>query len=254
MTDQMSFSTLPWVPRSLNYPAFISVITPILDLSRKYGINRMREQIQGHLESDWPQTLKEWDKLEREIEFMGNDSGAHDNCLPETVATIKLARQFDIPSILPAAFYHLSRLSILNDWDKAHADPSTHIRNPTKRTAQWGLLSAKDFHCLLLGKAELAEFLQGCIDVGGLRHQKDSIWGGKTSLDGECEAGKGLWKDLCDRCSRSADPLALLRSSVGSKVAEVKCSTCTKRLVEEIARARAKVWEKLGDLFHLEDE
>ncbi|KAF8121079.1 hypothetical protein EV363DRAFT_1187321 [Boletus edulis] len=216
-------SDLPWLPRSPCYP---ELITPILDLSRKYGITRMYAQIMRHLESDWPQTLNDWDKLERDItETKNSDADRIDDHSPEPAAAIKLAHRFDIPSILPAAFYHLSRLSIQDDWDKTHADPSISIRNPTKRTAKWGLLSAKDFRCLLLGKAELADFLRGCINPEDLRHSH-------------------MWQGILVKCLQSADPLAELKSSAAQNIL----------LRAKIQVLRGRIWEKLGDFFHVKDE
>ncbi|KAF8548168.1 hypothetical protein OG21DRAFT_1471559 [Imleria badia] len=244
-------SDLPWMPRSPNYPA---LVTPILDLSRKYGIDRMYAQIVRHLESDWPQTLKDWDKLEKEIEIESTTSNSDveriDNSFPEPAATIKLARQFDIPGVLPAAFYHLSRISILDDWDKTHADPSICIRNLTKRTVRWGLLSATDFRCLLLGKAEFADFLRGCINMEDLRHTTYSVSHRRNIA---CNAGEGLWKDILEKCLQSADPLALLKTSI-EEDKDRGCNICTNILRAKILAVRAQIWEKLGDLFHLKDE
>lgn len=245
MTDGMSFSTLPWTPRSPHNPI---LITPILELSRKFGIDRMREQIHQHLESDWPQTLQDWDKLESNIELMANGSDVQriDDYFPEPASAIKLARQFDFPSILPAAFYHLSRLSILDDWDKTHADPALCIQNPTKRTARWELLSAKDFRCLLLGKEELAGCLHG-FKTGQSRHKNIDLLGlGKRD---ECNVGEEAWKNIISNsCSQSADPLTLIKSSITSKVQH--CPTCAKAL----RAVRAQIWERLGNFFHLKDE
>ncbi|KAH0832975.1 hypothetical protein J3R83DRAFT_11953 [Lanmaoa asiatica] len=218
-----------------------------LDLSRKYWIHRVDEQVSSHLESDWPQTLKDWDKLERDIEFMMNDSDVEhiDDCLPEPAAAIELAHEFYIYSVLPSAFYHLSRLSILDDWDKTHADSAISIRNPRQRTARWGLLSAKDLRCLLLGKAEFAGFLRFATFKS-----RESF--GKSQ--DECGIGERLWKDICDRCSQSADPLALLKSLASLEGDESQhCSTCAKALRARIPAVRAKIWTKLDDLFHLND-
>lgn len=200
----------------------------------------MREQILRHLESDWPQTLKDWDKLERQIQFMRSESNEQriDDHFPEPASAIKLARQFDIPSILPAAFYHLSRLSILDDWDRTHADPFIPIRNPTKRTAQWGLLSAEDFRCLIFGKAVFPE---------GLRRIMESHDDSPIGLTGKCNP-EGLWNDICDRCLQSADPLALLQ--VESNKSH-HCTACTKTLRSKFLKTRREVWDKLGTFFHL---
>ena len=244
MADRIFFSDLP-VPRSPHFP---SLITPILELARKYGIDRMYAQIVRNLERDWPQTLKDWDALEREVSFIKNDLGVDriDDHLPEPASVIQLARQFDIPGVLPSAFYHLSRLSVLDDWDKIHADPSLQIRNPTQRTARWGLLSAEELHCLLLGKAELADFLCGCINTKDFQHvtsivSRREVW---------CEVAEGLWKDILDRCLQSADPLALLKAPVDGEKAQ-RCHICANALRAKMLVVRAQVWEKLEDLFHL---
>lgn len=252
MTDQTSLSTLPWVPRSPHYPGFV---TPILEISRKYEIDRIREQIEGHIESDWPQTLHDWDRLEREIKSMTKDTRIKciDDYLPEPAAAIKLAHQFDIPTILPTAFYHLSRLSILDDWDKTHADPPITTLNRTQRTAKWGLLSARDFHCLLLGKAEFAEILRRCIGAEELVHTR-IIARTRETLHEQCRVGEAAWRAICDRCSLSADPLALLESeSIGSEDDKSRCPTCIVGLRAKIPTVRAMIWEKLGILFHLKD-
>ncbi|KAG6377978.1 hypothetical protein JVT61DRAFT_14774 [Boletus reticuloceps] len=238
-------SDLPWMPRSPRYP---ELITPILDLLRKYGIARMYAQIVRHLESDWPQTLNDWDKLEKEITETKyySDADRMDDHSPEPAAAIKLAHRFDIPSILPAAFYHLSRLSIQDDWDKTHTDPS--IRHPTKRTAKWGLLSAKDFRCLLLGKAELADFLRGCINPGDLRNSH--IVNCRREI---CDVGGQTWQDILARCLQSADPLASLKISA-ERDHFPHCSIYAKALKAKIQVVRAQIWEKLGDFFHVKDE
>lgn len=248
LTCQVSLSDLPWVPRSPHYPV---LVTPIFDLSRKYAIDRVYAQIVRHLESDWPQTLSDWDKLERYIEFVTNNSNSGveriDDHFPEPAAAIKLARQFDTSSILPAAFYHLSRLSVLDDWDKIHVDPSIAIRNPTNRTARWDLLSAQDFHCLLLGKAELANFLRGCINATDLRHVTN------IRMGVHCEVGMKQWKDIVDRCLQSANALAVLKNSM-QEGTNPNCCICTNALKAKIARVRGEIWEKLGDLFHLKNK
>ena len=76
------------------------------------------------LECDWPQSLRQWDNLEDEIAMLESSwmnqsppPSIHlDDCLPEPAAAIRLARECDVPNILPAAFYHLSRLSIADNW------------------------------------------------------------------------------------------------------------------------------------------
>lgn len=100
-------------------------------MANKYQVDFIRQKIVARLESDWPQTISAWERLESEISTMGDQeialgySGSPsrpltlDNALPEPASAIRLARDCNIPSILPAAFYHLSRLSIGDDWNIA---------------------------------------------------------------------------------------------------------------------------------------
>ena len=243
----MPYSTLPWMPRSPHYP---DIVTPILELSKKYGIDRIHDQVKGHLESDWPQTLRDWDNLEKDIKFMTDDPdavGLIDDHFPEPAAAIKVARQFDIPSILPAAFYHLSRLSILDDWDKTGMVPSEYksTQNHTRRTARWMLLSAQDFRCFLLAKAKFAEIVREWKDLPG-RHKVRSGRGTE-----ECEVAERLWKDIHDRCLQSTDPLALLQSRIEFVMGGDYCQTCANGLRDKIRALRREIWDKLGELCRL---
>ncbi|KAG9310780.1 hypothetical protein JVU11DRAFT_8629 [Chiua virens] len=221
-------SSLPWTPHDA-YPTF-EVITSFLELSRKYGIDRMDTEVRAHLESDWPQTLHEWDKLEKAVETMETELGHRkfkmnpvtgppprrllDDYFPEPASAIRLARRFEIPRILPAAFYHLSRLEISDDWEKNRANPS--YLSTTKRNARWGLLDTEDFRCLLYGRAAFrkAIFRHGY----GLTGEKHDIDPGPVPdefMDSDlffCDGGMKVWQNVADRCSQSADPLALLKT------------------------------------------
>ncbi|KAF8814583.1 hypothetical protein BYT27DRAFT_6966023 [Phlegmacium glaucopus] len=66
-----------------------------------------------------------------------------EDALPEPVSAIRLAREHNITSILPAAFYQLSRLPIIDDMTRS----SEGVEAPG--TAEWNLLTADDLRCLL---------------------------------------------------------------------------------------------------------
>ncbi|EPQ60290.1 hypothetical protein GLOTRDRAFT_135000 [Gloeophyllum trabeum ATCC 11539] len=104
-------------------PQFPSEVKPILQLANKYEITSLRGQIVSRLTEDWPTTLREWDALEKDIATMretwderldytasGSDFSL-DSHLPEPVGALHLAKECEVPQILPAVFYHLSRLS-----------------------------------------------------------------------------------------------------------------------------------------------
>ncbi|EPQ50720.1 hypothetical protein GLOTRDRAFT_50178, partial [Gloeophyllum trabeum ATCC 11539] len=103
-------------------PKTPSIVDPILSIATKYEIRVLREPIIKQLTEDWPTTLKAWDVLEKEIAVMLKAAYDDpvvfimDDHLPEPVSAIRLAYKCGVPTILPAAFYHLSRLPMR--WDR----------------------------------------------------------------------------------------------------------------------------------------
>ncbi|KAG2742825.1 hypothetical protein P692DRAFT_20749427 [Suillus brevipes Sb2] len=85
-----------------------------------------------------------------------------DDFLPEPAAAIWLARVCNILSILPAAFYHLSHLSIEDNQcnsltSSIHLEPEVPYQHSFygNCTMDWTILSSQDYMCLLQGKAKL---------------------------------------------------------------------------------------------------
>lgn len=145
----------------------------IMKLAVKYDVAMLRTIIARHFESDWPRTLAEWEK--QDARFLSNTRLSEckmdnwDNngtlisktpidysMLPEPALAIRFAMEFNCPSILPAAFYHLSQVSPLTDWDIASR--TFEPNNPPIRTrpsARWSMLEPPDVFRLLTGKDEL---------------------------------------------------------------------------------------------------
>lgn len=149
-------------------------VRSILLMANKYQVDSIRQQIVERLESDWPQSYVDWQRQQAEVQvqleynkrideghFHYTKPSRLDNAFPEPASAIRLARDCDIPSILPAAFYHLSRLNIDDDWDTARKplDPTAPLwaaYTPTMhRTVRWSLLTADDLRCMLAGKAAI---------------------------------------------------------------------------------------------------
>ncbi|KDQ49270.1 hypothetical protein JAAARDRAFT_63790 [Jaapia argillacea MUCL 33604] len=90
-----------------------------LELATKYQADRLWDYIVRNLVADWPQWLPGWDALEREYSSEANELAEHldeneivdvEDSYPEPASAIRIATDFDIPEILPAAFYALSQL------------------------------------------------------------------------------------------------------------------------------------------------
>lgn len=83
-------------------------LASVLRLSCKYFICIPRRQCLERLQTYFPTTLADWDRRER-MSFApdGHYDARHD--IPSPIHVINLARELNVGSILPAAFYDLAR-------------------------------------------------------------------------------------------------------------------------------------------------
>ncbi|KAG0707705.1 hypothetical protein DFH29DRAFT_895021 [Suillus ampliporus] len=150
----------------------------ILLLSQKYFVRVLHKLLRARIRADWPSTLQEWDKLiehhdalSASIISVEHDAASQfvDNRMLEPVSAIRLAREGNIPEILPAAFYMLSTISPFMDFDALRTPSPPTIADsegnalawlPGERTARWGLLTPADWLCLMRGKHYLMDFAQ----------------------------------------------------------------------------------------------
>ncbi|KAG5640504.1 hypothetical protein DXG03_008280 [Asterophora parasitica] len=91
-------------PRANDFMAIASV----LRLSTKYLVEHLRQRCLNRLALDWPSSLAGWDLREAQATDSLGRYMPRESC-PHPVLIIELALDLGIPSILPAAFYDLSR-------------------------------------------------------------------------------------------------------------------------------------------------
>lgn len=89
-----------------------------------------------------------------------------DDLFPEPAAAIRLARKSDLSNILPAAFYHSSRLSISDDRD--YMRQSNYIPDYAQPSARWRLLAGPAFLSLIRGQGRLRSFAEKSLDCPNL--------------------------------------------------------------------------------------
>ncbi|TDL14655.1 hypothetical protein BD410DRAFT_778730 [Rickenella mellea] len=132
-------ATLPYKRYNPDTPL---VCKGILKLATKYQMDTLRNRIIEQIISDWPKTLYEWDAIESHNAFFEKapDSLKEQIIQSEPAAAIEIARLFDIPSILPAAFLQLTRTKIQNRWSARPKDPKDRMCH----YARWELLGAED--------------------------------------------------------------------------------------------------------------
>ncbi|GJE96790.1 BTB domain-containing protein [Phanerochaete sordida] len=131
-------------------------------LARKYDVDAVRTRIVQRLEADWPKDVIEWLRLCADVRkrtelrdaidrmYVGAPSPEPAPFVPEPASAVRFAREFDVPSILPAAFYALALTDVRADWDAPGAR-----RSELFAAARWTLLDATDVLRVARGKALL---------------------------------------------------------------------------------------------------
>ena len=170
------------------------------------------------------------------------------------------------PSLLPAAFYDLSRYSFAQIFE-ATEDEHLH-RSPAPPA-----LSALDLQRLCLGKEASQHAITTLIQSMGsgqyIRHSQQHPMGNshfrKTSASGVCVSAAACRKDftelvdlatqhyLFDRERGCYDPLYVAEELGQLKSAEFsECKACAKSLEAWAAREREKIWKIIPFWFRLE--
>ncbi|EPQ50723.1 hypothetical protein GLOTRDRAFT_50273 [Gloeophyllum trabeum ATCC 11539] len=264
-------ANLPLKRLDPNTPAQVG---PLFEIAAKYEIDNVRSQIVQRLTEDWPTTLYKWDTLEAEIEAMNRDwHFQHKPCgglscpeyldkyLPEPVSAIQLAKKHGVRSILPAAFYHLSRLSIQwgPDGSERNEERQRMSRHRGVRTAKWKSLSAEDHYCLHVGRARL----KAAVD-SQIRGWTFSYHFGEGSDEDEDEpdddpcSESARWKtrqDILEAVSNADDVLHVLRRFTDVQCDELSdglCSQCLLTFTTEARQLRRDLWGRLPEFFELD--
>jgi hypothetical protein len=227
----------------------------ILKLATKYNITPLRQRIISHLEDDWPTTLDAWvaayyaeERLAGQYEDLAGEDGRldgilYDDRLPEPGSAIRLAQDLDVPSILPSAFYALSRIPIRYNRD---GDPSPG-RDPLARTARWALLDRQDLRNLLHGMQALARAYDNvlfsvtttgdntncCADARD-RLSRGEFGGVSVGLDGH---------DLLGDLLRLRDTDRLQRLGI--------CLQCSTNIVGNLDASITSLWTSLPEYFQI---
>ncbi|KAG2028836.1 hypothetical protein BDR03DRAFT_882568 [Suillus americanus] len=225
------------------------VIYHLLNLSNKYEMNQLRLEVVHQLEADWPTSLARWDQLEGEIAGLADSDGdsmcslSTEDPLPDPASAIQLAHECQVPTILPAAFYHLSRLTIRCQLDK----PSRC--KPWRRTANWGLLTAGDLRRLLLGREGLLQIADSMLSTGASDVDSQIHW-----MVDRCRGSQRI--EVMDKirgeCQSAPDILATLRGCTAMEELPT-CQICRRRIRDRLKQVRHALWTRLPKLFQLED-
>jgi hypothetical protein len=116
-------------------------LASVLRLSCKYFICIPRRQCLERLQAYFPATLADWDRRERmSLGPDGHYNPRHE--IPSPIHVINLARELNVGSILPAAFYDLARYGTSKTAGGTEPlphlvleDPSNESSSPVSTTA-----------------------------------------------------------------------------------------------------------------------
>ncbi|KAG1905585.1 uncharacterized protein F5891DRAFT_1138196 [Suillus fuscotomentosus] len=139
----------------------------ILLLSQKYFVRVLQKLLRARFRADWPSTLPEWDRLMEHYASLSasiipqHDAASQfiDNRMLEPASAIRLAREANIPEILPAAFYMLSTIT-QTPLHSLILKGTVLLWQPGERSARWGLLTPDDWLCLARGRHCMTDFAQ----------------------------------------------------------------------------------------------
>ena len=238
-----------------------------LKLIDKYQVDPLRERLVRHIEADWPQSPMEWIALYKIKKAYAEKNKYHlelnmntpmENKFPEPASAIRLARECNIPSILPAAFLDLVGIEYSHNWDVMREEDD-HLPFDM-RSARWHLLSRDDIDRLENGKAEL--LARCCIVRATVFDVPRSMCNG-TVLDCAAELKFRLENPHSDpddlfRTWRfpeeNPNPMLILQEIDEDVEGFDLCRFCRERVHHNIARAMQECWAELPIAFNLSDD
>lgn len=167
-----------------------------------------------------------------------------DDRLPEPSSAIRVARLYDIPDILPAAYYDLFCIhSLQDDWDvlrKPNAENALHLKN-RGRTARWQLLDALDL-IRLIRMQQVLDDLQKLTDealddvsakctISRCAETRESI---RDYLFGSSDSNWRIGENVLDHIS-----------SMRGQIHHGMCRACGPMYDITMIQALNKIWESI---------
>lgn len=243
-----------------------------MKLAAKYEIDSVQERIQSIMRDTWPVTFAGWLRSLGEIkvveDLVKHDSQKYvyrkfvsgkrlDECVPEPASAIRLAHDYNIPDILPAAYYMLATISVENDWDEASSNkPKDRLR----RSARWALLDGADMRRVSRVRERLVETFDALLATYTseeyLRNQTASCErevGDKNECFEYVDELADIWsEELVPSDGKYTynrfDPLRLLDTIQGKVGRSDLCTSCAERLRDDILVEQKAIWDILPPL------
>ena len=233
-----------------------------MKLATKYQIDSLRSRIIDILHDSWPQTFEQWLRLQSEEEIMRKthneqlnntvDGKFLDDRLPEPASAVRFARDFDVPSVLPYAYYSLAGRHYMAEWYILRGDPKNRetLEATLLRTARWTVLEPIDLQIVLSLRERLVQDIDSIINM-----LKESE--GLSTLHcydpEECyTVSGGVWRHWLDNGlideskfilgSRNPNPLRTLQDLYNMYPSWKMCSFCTAALQRILRNKQQELW------------
>ena len=245
-----------------------------MKLATKYQVDGLRQRVVDIVEESWPRSFEEWIRFRGEFSalrqaFISTSDGLVNgrrflDSVPEPAAAIRLARDFDVPSILPFAFYTLAGITSDQqyEWDKLQRDDNSERLSVHVRAARWRLLDASDLLAVIRGREELASWMDLPVarlwtDAYTLQKLLDAAAGRCSGFSRSCRDKVSVvlekWKKVIyvhnDGCP---DPLGILETLRDEHPAWNLCPHCTNELVKHIRDKQRIILNRLNGMLGLQ--
>lgn len=227
-----------------------SQFAKVLGLSTKYKLDILRVQLIQQLELEWPKSLKDWDRVDMCRDALiqaAGDEHVDDwpmQLLPEAATSVHLGEQFDVPAILPAAYYDLSRCATTSHWSDQLRYSSYDLK---WKGARWDVLSASELLKLHRLRDVLVAFDRGCNSTRCESTSSACAGGGMCNSGFEEEVGKYMDdRDILRSLRLLHDHLT--RWDEGSDHVKLICRGCVKHYATLIQMSRNRLWDEISGL------
>ncbi|KIJ55806.1 hypothetical protein M422DRAFT_200144 [Sphaerobolus stellatus SS14] len=229
-----------------NGPEDFETVAGVLRLSHKYLIDQLRTKAIVHLEKAWPTTLEAWDAREEIARWYDGETSPKGGRYPNPIHVIELARAVNAHSLLPSAFYDISRFTFSAIFEMTPG------------------LFLQDTQRLAIGKEASQVTVTNLITNLGHGRCATSKLGFPMSKTLSCHSPVSCRKDfselvelatqhyLFDRERGCTDPLYVAEELGQLKSAELsECKACAYALETWSNKEREKIWRSIPTWFRL---
>jgi len=249
------------LPYKKHHPETIYAIQGPLKLATKYKMDSLRRRFINMLQVDWPSELSKYDQRRADMNNpswhqSGHQYGALPHLCSDPARVICLAKDCDVKSVLPLAYYELATA-----YNPINLDPDYGVFD---RPIAKHVLTAEDWGVLLRGRDfiqhRLAKFVKGvlsaqpplrsdgrfnCRRIVG-KDEDVEVWGcGQIARDWWFDYSYEALIDV----NTFRDPLAFLKS-LPEQIAKLDlCPNCRVWMQNLMLLERQNVWNSLGEFY-----